>query len=491
MKNLYRTVLIFILIFCSCITAFLADDDKYVILDVEGEGRNRSEAIEAAWVEGIRQAVGSFVDAKTELNDDQLTERIVQYSRAIVDKYEITGVDDSKADDGIYKLKMRVWIVREILRDGANHATGGEAVISLTPSDFKKKREENSHKELENKNAAAVTQQAKAKSAAEILEAMLDRYKPEDFLTCYIPGKPEPVKDKQDFFTLNVEINFNEKLYKEAFIPDLIQVLDQIASVKKNTLLSKCKKELRDLAAKKELTMSKTESSVFFKSFSNEDISKGYILSVYNKPERFGARLYGFKDSESSEIKRALKFFISRTQRFNGIVVNFIDEDKEVMETIEKKFNLSYLITTDNIKGLYAVHPSILRASGTSLIESTKVVIPVELEMPEEILPYVKNIKASLLLGAEPERKLGGWLGIEVEQGKDGVAINVFESGSPATKSPLYGHDVVVTIDGREIKTVKDFNEFMNKTRPGQIISIRYLRNGTEKITSIKLGERP
>lgn len=50
---------------------------KYVILDVEGEGANRSEAIEAAWVEGIRQAVGSFVDAKTELNDDQLTERIV------------------------------------------------------------------------------------------------------------------------------------------------------------------------------------------------------------------------------------------------------------------------------------------------------------------------------------------------------------------------------------------------------------------------------
>ena len=68
---------------------------------------------------------------------------------------------------------------------------------------------------------------------------MLDRYKPEDFLTCYIPGKPEPVKDKQVFFTLNVEISFNEKLYKEAFVPDLIQVLDQTASVKKNTLLSK------------------------------------------------------------------------------------------------------------------------------------------------------------------------------------------------------------------------------------------------------------
>ena len=487
-----RKILLSVLVLCLVAWASVsfAADDKYVILDVEGEGANRNEAIEAAWVEGIRQAVGSFVDAKTELNDDQLTERIVQYSRAIVDKYEITGVDDSKADEGIYKLKMRVWIVREILRDGARHATGGEAVISLTPSDFKKKREENSHKELEAKNAAAVTQQAKAKSAAEILEAMLDRYKPEDFLTCYIPGKPEPVKDKQDFFTLNVEINFNEKLYKEAFIPDLIQVLDQIASVKKNTLLSKYKKELRDLAAKKELTRSKTESSVFFKSFSDEDIRKGYVLSVYNKPERFGARLYGFKDSESSEIKRALKFFVSRTQRFNGIVDDFIDEDKEVMETIEKKFELRYLITA-NDKGRYAVHPSILRVSGDSFIENTKVVIPIELEMPEEILPYVKNIKASLLLGAEPERKLGGWLGIEIEQGKDGVVIKSFETGSPAVRSPMYARDVIITIDGREIKTVKDFDEFMNKTRTGQIISIRYLNNGTERTTNVTLGQRP
>ena len=485
MRKILLLVLVFSLIAWAPVS--FAADDKYVILDIEGEGKNRSEAIEAAWVEGIRQAVGSFVDAKTELNDDQLTERIVQYSRAIVDKYEITGVDDSKADDGIYKLKMRVWIVREILRDGANHATGGEAVISLTPSDFKKKREENSHKELENKNAAAVTQQAKAKSAAEILEAMLDRYKPEDFLTCYIPGKPEPVKDKQDFFTLNVEINFNEKLYKEAFVPDLIQVLDQIASVKKNTLLSKYKTELRDLAAKKELTRSKTESSVFFKSFSDEDIRKGYVLSVYNKPERFGARLYGFKDSESSEIKRALKFFVSRTQRFNGIVVDFIDEDKEVMETIDKKFELSYLITADN-RGLYGIHPSILRVSGTASIESTKVVIPVELEMPEEILPYVKNIKASLLLESEPTH---GWLGLIVEQEKYGVIAKRFDAKSPALHSPMSAEDVIITIDGREIKTVKDFNEFMNKTRPGQIISIRYLRKGTEKTTSITLGERP
>ncbi|MBR0186282.1 MAG: PDZ domain-containing protein [Synergistaceae bacterium] len=483
-----RKILLSALVLCLIAvasSAFAANDDEYVILDVEAEGKNRSEAIEAAWVEGIRQAVGSFVDAKTELNDDQLTERIIEYNRAIVDKYEITGVDDSKADDGIYKLKMRVWIVREILRDGANHATGGEAVISLTPSDFKKKREESGHKELEAKNAAAVTQQAKAKSAAKILEAMLDRYKPEDFLTCYIPGKPEPVKDKQDFFTLNVEINFNEKLYKEAFVPDLIQVLDQIASVKKNTLLSKYKKELRDLAAKKELTKN-VKDTVFFNAF----ISKVYVLSVYNKPERFGARLYGFKDSDLRGVMNALGFFITRTQRFKGIVVDFIDEDKEVMETIEKKFELLYLMT--KYLDTVSIHPSILRVSGNTSIESTKVVIPVELEMPEEILPYVKNIKASLLLEPEPIRNsLGGWLGIQVSQGMSGVVVDEFFSGSPAMNSPMITKDIITAINGQSIKTVKDFNTCMSKTRPGQTITVKYRHSDQERQIVITLGEKP
>ena len=94
MKNLSRAVLIFILIFCSCITAFSADD-KYVILDIKGEGTDRASAMDSAWLEGIRQAAGSFIDSKTELNDDKLTERIISYSRGLVEKYEIISVDDS------------------------------------------------------------------------------------------------------------------------------------------------------------------------------------------------------------------------------------------------------------------------------------------------------------------------------------------------------------------------------------------------------------
>ncbi len=110
--------------------------------------------------------------------------------------------------------------------------------------------------------------------------------------------------------------------------------------------------------------------------------------------------------------------------------------------------------------------------------------------MPEEILPYVKNIKASLLLGTVPERK-AGWLGIKVEQGKNGVAIKSFEPSSPAMKSPLIAGDFIDAINGESIKTVEDFNKFMNKTRPRQTITIRYRRGNYENEIKVTLGERP
>ena len=139
--------------------------------------------MDSAWLEGIRQAAGSFIDSKTELNDDKLTERIISYSRGLVEKYEIISVDDSKVSDGIYKLKMRMWIVKEILRDGTRHATANSSEISFSVSDLKRTKEDDiDANAIEKHDVAAETVKRKAQTAAEILEAMLGRYNPEDFL---------------------------------------------------------------------------------------------------------------------------------------------------------------------------------------------------------------------------------------------------------------------------------------------------------------------
>lgn len=482
-----KIIIMFTFIFCLCSSVYA--QDKYIVLDVDGEGKDRNSAIEAAWLTGIRQAVGSFIDAKTELNNDQLTERIIAYSRGLVDKYEVTGVDDSRASEGIYKVKMRIWIIQELLRDGADHASTNSASISFSAEDLiRKQKEELDAKALEARNAAAETAKMKAQTGADLLSAMLERYKPEDFLTCYIPGKPEPVKDKPDLFRLNVQINFNNKLYKESFIPDLIQVLDQIASVKKNTMLVKYKNEFRNMAAKKML--SEAPDSIIFKT---DGLGKnGYTLAVCNKPERFGVRMYGFKSEDEANIRNVLSQFISRTARVQGIMLELQDEDKETIETIEQKIGMKYLLTNqDDNKNLWAIHPTIMQMSSRKNYkyhykETMQIVHPVELEMPQEVLPYVKEIKVSLLM-SEPPAPKKAWLGINFSSNTSRARISSFIEGSPAKAAGLRVSADFLSIDGKPVQTPADVQKIIDSKKPGDTVRIS-TDYGT---VNVVLGEAP
>ena len=434
MKRVLLCTLI-VIVLCSC--AYCSDNEgKYVVLDVESEGSNRNEAIERGWVAGIREAVGSFIDSKVELNDDKLSERIIAYNRGLVERYEIIGVDDSRAAQGVYKIKMRLWILRDILRDGAAHISSGGAEITFSPDDVRKRIDELDAKALEARNASQETSKAKSQTAAELLSAMLNRYKPENFLTCYIPGKPEPVKDNPDMFTLKVEISFNSKLYKESFVPDLEQVLDQISAVKKNGLLVKKKNELRNIAANKPV---KTSSTVIFEA---GGLGDKYNIVVYNKPERFGFRLYGFRTEDKEKIAGALSEFIERGKRVAGILVELQDENRETLETVRSKFRLSYLLSGSGRR--FAVHPSIIYGGN----ELTRFSVPVSLEMPEEILPYIKYFKASLIL----EESANFGLGITLKDNPSGGAlVESVAKGSQAEKAGLKAGDVITHIDGKVV----------------------------------------
>ena len=67
-SKFFLSVLILLLLVSVSAQAF-ASDEQYVILDVEGIGNDRASAMDSAWLEGIRQAAGSFIDSKTELNN--------------------------------------------------------------------------------------------------------------------------------------------------------------------------------------------------------------------------------------------------------------------------------------------------------------------------------------------------------------------------------------------------------------------------------------
>ena len=72
-------MLIAFLISVSALPVSAADnietDGKYTVVTVETQGENRLAAIESGLVEALRLASGSFIDSKSELNNDELTER--------------------------------------------------------------------------------------------------------------------------------------------------------------------------------------------------------------------------------------------------------------------------------------------------------------------------------------------------------------------------------------------------------------------------------
>lgn len=436
--KLYRSFTVMLLsLLCSSllVTQPLAAYEQYVILDVEGIGIDRASAMDSAWLEGIRQAAGSFIDAKTELNDEQITERIISYSRGLVEKYEVLSVDDSRAGEGLYILKLRMWIVKDILRDGAKHATAGSAEVSFSASDLKQKKENDIDiNSLESRNASVETAKRRAQTAPELLEAMLARYNPEDFLSCYIPGKPEVVQGKQDTFRLNVEISFNDKLYREAFIPDLKQVLDQIAKSKKDVSLTKQREELRSLSSKKGLPLADTSIICREAGLDNE-----YHLAVYDRPNRFGCRLYSFSEEDEKLIlgdRGIFDKFCGRTNRIKGIVLELLDEDKEIIDTAEVDVILPFLVSNNQLRYRnWSVHPTILKYEAMFCFlplytENTTVNIPITFEMPEEFLEDVRTVRASITLKDEFADT-----GIETRIALNNSAYGYFKNGAKSKEA--------------------------------------------------------
>ena len=75
------------------------------------------------------------------------------------------------------------------------------------------------------------------------------------------------------------------------------------------------------------------------------------------------------------------------------------------------------------------------------------------------------------------------------------IILKVTDADSPAAKAGLIADDIVINIDGVEIKSSQDLIAKVAATAPGQNINVIYLReNGSRmerKTTTINLGERP
>ena len=402
MKKFFSVVVLLFVITSSALA--FETDGKNIIVDVTSTGENRLAAIESGLVEALRLASGSFIDSKTELNNEELTERIISYSRGSISKYEVTGEDSSKAAEGSYTVKLRVWVESELLRDGVQIATNKTSRVKFSPDDLKPEKPEVSPTEAQNNDKLAAANKNNASSGVEALSAMLERYNPEDFINIKVVGKVTKVKDKEkeDLCQVLVEVSFNDALYNEKFIPDLKQVLDTIAAKKKDVTLTRERNNLRNITSKKGAPMS--DNSVVL---SGADFGKDFSLAVYDKPDRFGCRLYGFKKDDSDKILNnltgVLAQFRGRIARLKGFEIELIDKDGGIVSTEEQKVTLPFLLTDSVIvNNVWAFHPSIMNYMGMYnyvplYVENKAVTLPLRFELPAEFQEITAEINAKLV----------------------------------------------------------------------------------------------
>jgi len=96
-----------------------------------------------------------------------------------------------------------------------------------------------------------------------------------------------------------------------------------------------------------------------------------------------------------------------------------------------------------------------------------------------------------------------GWLGVGIQDidhdlaealdlpSTDGVLITQVMEGSPAEKGGVKTQDIIVKVDGTDMKSSNQLRNFIAMLDPGKNVTVTVIRNGKKKNLRVKLGERP
>lgn len=71
-----------------------------------------------------------------------------------------------------------------------------------------------------------------------------------------------------------------------------------------------------------------------------------------------------------------------------------------------------------------------------------------------------------------------------------GVKIATVIEGSPGEKAGLLAGDVIKEVNGQEVKNLTEYSNALKTFQPGDVVALKVLRDGKEKLISITLGER-
>lgn len=113
---------------------------------------------------------------------------------------------------------------------------------------------------------------------------------------------------------------------------------------------------------------------------------------------------------------------------------------------------------------------------------------PAPPQQPEK-MPLVQNARAYLGLGVDPlPAALADHLGLEAESC---AFVRLIDPQGPAAGAGLKEADIIVSVDGKAIKSQRCLSNLMEKHQAGDEVKISYIHRGKEQDATVKLGARP
>jgi S1-C subfamily serine protease len=101
----------------------------------------------------------------------------------------------------------------------------------------------------------------------------------------------------------------------------------------------------------------------------------------------------------------------------------------------------------------------------------------------------VKQVVPKLLADGQIER---AWLGVSTSDAapRDGAVVQQVQ-GAPAQKAGMQPGDIILSFDGRSIKTASDLGQAVLTRKPGDTVKVQVQRNGSRETLNVTLGTRP
>ena len=210
-----KRIMVTVLLLCLALAQFTGAADEGVIeVTATGIGVDSNAALKNAYKSAVEQAVGSLVDSKTMVeNDEIISDKILSHSGGFVERYDMLG--EPETGEGLVTVKIKAQVKRTRL---IGSITAEGMILKESVGD--------------NLNAAVVTKAAESQSADEMFRRLWDGF-PDGYLDAkFISG--EPVKSGKEF-EVKVEISIDEERLK-AFDKQVMEVLGKISPEPPETL---------------------------------------------------------------------------------------------------------------------------------------------------------------------------------------------------------------------------------------------------------------